>query len=448
MPMNEAHTLFQEGVSAIRDEKDAAKGRRLLSQSLRLNPENDMAWLWLTRTTSDPQRQLECLERALSINPANTQAQAFRQKLLTRSQQPVAVQQAPARRTPPINQRELEAQMAEADKRLKDEDVEGAIELWARVLHVQPDHEQALANAVRHLSRLKYLDDAKELVWNAINCGTTHPSVYLTAIDIAGRERRYEDADSLREKLADLPTADDSLIADIVDDLIKHEEFGRAVHMLQRALQRQPDSPKLLLRMGQLNELQGKSRSAYEFYDRASKTGKNSSEGKEAIKKLDKFIPGISDRERASVLLAARETAAFSAFYLFLGWQDAGLNVGRMGGRWLGVLLSTVGGYLLITATSSPQQQPLASLLGGTVPEQPESNELDETGAMKEADAEPTQLPIIPTGLRIVMGAVGAALLVVAFLLVFNTAIGLITNPHPPKFYIPSFQEFMTMIKG
>jgi tetratricopeptide (TPR) repeat protein len=443
--MNEAQTLFQEGVSAIRDEKDAVKGRRLLSQSLRMNPQNDLAWLWLTRTTNDPQRQLECLERALSINPANTQAQALQQKILARTQQPVVA--APAKRTPAVNQRQLEAQMAEAEKCLKDEDVEGAIELWVRVLHVQPDHEQALANAVRHLSRLKYLDDAKELVWNAINCGTTHPSVYLTAIDIAKRENRHEDADSLREKLADLPTADDSLIANLVDDLIKHEEYGRAVTMLQHALQRHPESAGLLLRMGQLNELQGKSRAAYEFYDRASKTGKKSREAKEAAKKLDKFIPGISDRERGSVLLAVREAAAFSAFYLFLGWQDAGLNVARMGGRWLGVLLSTIGGYLLITATSSPQQQPLASLLGGTVPEQPEPTELDEAGQMKEADAEPTQLPIIPAGLRIVMGSIGAALLVVAFLLVFNTALGLVTNPQPPKFYIPSFQEFLSMLR-
>jgi tetratricopeptide (TPR) repeat protein len=445
--MDEAQNLFQEGIIAIRDEKDAAKGRKLLSQSLRLNPENDMAWLWLTRTTSDPQRQLECIERALSINPANTQAQAFKQKLITRNQQPVSAPKAPPKRTPAVNQKQLEAQMAEAETRLKEEDVEGAIELWVRVLHVQPDHEVALANAVRHLSRLKYLDDAKELVWNAINCGTTHPSVYLTAIDIARREHRFEDADSLREKLADLPTADDSLIAGIVDDLIKHEEYGRALHILQRALQREPDSPKLLLRMGQLNELQGKSRSAYEYYDKASKSGKKSSEAKEAVKKLDKFIPGISDRERGSILLAVREAAAFSAFYLFLGWQDAGLNVGRMGGRWVGVLVSTLGGYLLITATSSPQQKPLAALLGGTVPEQPQTTELDEEGQVKEAEAEPTSLPIIPAGLRIVMGAVGAALLVVAFLLVFNTAIGLITNPNPPRFYIPSFQEFMAMIK-
>jgi len=70
----DARTLFREGVTAIRDEKDLNRGRDLLVQSLRLDPQNEQGWLWLSRTISDPQKRLQALERALRINPNNTQA--------------------------------------------------------------------------------------------------------------------------------------------------------------------------------------------------------------------------------------------------------------------------------------------------------------------------------------------------------------------------------------
>ena len=50
----DAKVLFQEGVVAIRDQKDAAKGRELLMQSLKIEPKNEMAWLWLSRTMAEP----------------------------------------------------------------------------------------------------------------------------------------------------------------------------------------------------------------------------------------------------------------------------------------------------------------------------------------------------------------------------------------------------------
>ncbi len=82
----EAQTLFREGVSALRDRHDVAQAQRLLAQSLKLDPKNDLAWLWLSRTTDDPQRKLQCVERALSINPQNVKAMTLRAKLLVAAQ--------------------------------------------------------------------------------------------------------------------------------------------------------------------------------------------------------------------------------------------------------------------------------------------------------------------------------------------------------------------------
>ncbi len=77
----DAQSLFRDGVTALRDQHDASRARQLLTQSLKLDPNNEMAWLWLSRTTHDPQKQMQCVERALRINPNNPQALALRAKL-------------------------------------------------------------------------------------------------------------------------------------------------------------------------------------------------------------------------------------------------------------------------------------------------------------------------------------------------------------------------------
>ncbi|MBZ0283065.1 MAG: hypothetical protein K8L97_20170 [Anaerolineae bacterium] len=79
--MTDAKVLFRDGVNAIRNEGDLAKGRKLLTESLRLNPNNDVAWLWISKTVSDTQKKLQCVERALQVNPENQQALDLQNKL-------------------------------------------------------------------------------------------------------------------------------------------------------------------------------------------------------------------------------------------------------------------------------------------------------------------------------------------------------------------------------
>jgi hypothetical protein len=77
----DAKELFREGVYAIDENNDIIRGRRLLVESLRLDPHNDVAWLWLARTVLDRNKQRDCLNRALKVNPSNAQAHMLLEQL-------------------------------------------------------------------------------------------------------------------------------------------------------------------------------------------------------------------------------------------------------------------------------------------------------------------------------------------------------------------------------
>lgn len=442
--MDEAQSLFREGVLALRERRDAAAARSLLMQSLKLNPHNEMAWLWLSRTTNDPDKRLQCVERALAINPANEQALTLRAALLEQSVPPPAAPASadtdapspPRRRAPTkAEQGKIEALLEQAQELLDEGDVEGAIANWVHVLHVQPDHEAAMRSAVGYLSRLKYLDDARELVWRALDAGTTHPSIYLTAIDIARVQGSSGEVAHLAERLLALPNADDQAAAAVVEYFMREEQITRALELSEKALRRWPRSQRLLLLAGDLHKGLDEHVEAARFYDEAARIGAGTQVGRAADRKLRDSAPVLTDRERGSLALTLREAAAFGLVFLLLAWQDAGLNLLNVGRtRWVGVALALLGGYLLVSATSSPQQRPLARWLGGSVPPpQPDAapKAADDAGDIGLVKA-PTNLPIIPTGWRAGMGLVGLVVLVIAFYLVFNTSLRLLLNPAAP----------------
>lgn len=504
-----AKTLFEQGVIAIRDEKDMAKGRELLMQSLKLEPHNEMGWLWLSRTTNEPHKKIQCLERALKINPNNQQTKMLIAKLrgdvpaaqtINRPEPPKTEQKsttptlktstqdakpvfmssgttavaagsslaelrmsepdeeepafeefedAPAAAAPPpkisANEETQIKQYLEKGQALLDKnDLEGAIEQWVRVLEIEVDHELALANAVRYLSRLKYIEDARELVWNAIKAGTRHPSVYLTAIDIAKYQGNMGEADDLRMKLVQLPEAGEKNVLSVAEYFNENAPH-KALEALDLAAPHYPKSQKIALRRAQLADELGMKAEAVKYYEIVARFGTRTREGKEADKKLSKVKPQVTDRERGSVGLAVREAFGVGVLFLLVGFQDAGLNLLLLGpGRIAGIVLSILGGYLLVTATSSPQQQPLAKMMGGQVPEprkeKPKREDYDDEFLDLES---PTELPIIPTAVRITFGLIGTALIIGALALVFSTTITILRNPEPPSFYIPTLNDLM-----
>jgi hypothetical protein len=147
--------------------------------------------------------------------------------------------------------------------------------------------------------------------------------------------------------------------------------------------------------------------------------------------------------------LAIREAAGFGAAFLLLAWQDAGLNLLRLGSqRWMGVGLSLLGGYLLVTALSAPQQKPIAELFGGKVPRsQPpppkrsREIQLDAVPVTSGPVQEETHIPILPSWLRVVFAVAALLILIGAALLVLNMSIPLLRHPVQP--FIPSIEDLI-----
>lgn len=479
----DAKTLFREGVLALREKQDAAHARELLTQSLRIDPNNEMAWLWLARTYADKKIQLQCVERALRLNPANEQALAFKKQLtlpetlpptrtptspfiietddevdhrnVTITGQPVQMFEeepeppkpltVPTIETPltPAEEKQVKALLAKAKQLAAADDLEGAIEQWVHVLDIRVDYPDAIQNACRALAKLNYLNDVETLLTNAIEAGTKLPSVYMSAIDIARHKREFGEMEALMEKVAKLPTATDEIVQKMVLHFVDEQPL-RATELLREVLEKRPDNAYLLMLMADLLKALEQKAEAARYYERAvrAKRGKTS---RMADKALRDFTPVITDRERGSIGLALREALGFGVLYLLMGWQDAGLNLARMGSmRWLGVGLACAGGYLLVTATASPQQKPLAQWLGGKVPpSKPEPKKkpgaYEEESPLRGPIQEETALPIIPLVLRLVFLIAGLLILAWAFTLVFSVALNLLRNPVPPD--IPSLRE-------
>lgn len=95
MASEQARNLRRQGIAAAKaGQNDQA--RTLLQQSLRLDPSNEAAWIWLASLARDQRERLFCFQKVLEINPGNdTALQALQQMGI--SPQQLAGQPAPAR---------------------------------------------------------------------------------------------------------------------------------------------------------------------------------------------------------------------------------------------------------------------------------------------------------------------------------------------------------------
>ncbi len=84
----QAEQLYQRGMAAARGGQKAV-AERLLRQAVRLNPQHEQAWLWLSGVLDKPEDSAFCLRAVIGINPANERAQQGLVLLQQRLQQPV-----------------------------------------------------------------------------------------------------------------------------------------------------------------------------------------------------------------------------------------------------------------------------------------------------------------------------------------------------------------------
>ncbi len=83
----QAEQLYQRGSAAARGGQKAV-AERLLRQAVRLNPQHEQAWLWLSGVLDKPEDSAFCLRAVIGINPANERAQRGLVLLQQQLQQP------------------------------------------------------------------------------------------------------------------------------------------------------------------------------------------------------------------------------------------------------------------------------------------------------------------------------------------------------------------------
>lgn len=64
---------LQEAITAIKA-GDKTTGKQLLIEVIKANPNNESAWLWMTRVVSSDAERVRCLQNVLKINPNNEAA--------------------------------------------------------------------------------------------------------------------------------------------------------------------------------------------------------------------------------------------------------------------------------------------------------------------------------------------------------------------------------------
>jgi ferric-dicitrate binding protein FerR (iron transport regulator) len=67
------HLFLRQAVNAIKA-GNRETGQTLLVDALKLDEENEVAWLWMTHCVDEIDLKRECFERVLEINPENTRA--------------------------------------------------------------------------------------------------------------------------------------------------------------------------------------------------------------------------------------------------------------------------------------------------------------------------------------------------------------------------------------
>jgi tetratricopeptide (TPR) repeat protein len=409
----DARILLRQGVAEIR-RKNIDEGRRLVKQSLSLDDENDGAWVWLAATENDKRRKYQYLTRAIKINPGN-----FRAKTMLSRLKPPTTTSNEKKTLSQDDEKRIKELLKKAKKHKKD--LESAIEQWVYVLQIQTDHPEALRKAVDALLDLGHPDDADELAWRAIQAGTKSPVAYRAAMRCARQRHDYKAYKSLREDFVKLGKTTDEELLEVFEEMLADRD-PEAANMMEDALQRHPKSQLLLVRMGDYVKKKGKVSDALHYYNRAVRISPH----KEAEKRLAQYPPILTDRERSSTLLAWREAWGISIIYIALAWQDVRLNLFNMDfAHILGLVISLFGGYLLITATSSPQQTPMAGKLGGEIPIYETKSAIIKRGRGNALQAV-SKIPMLTRSTRWTMGIIAVVLLLVSFVLVFSASLELL----------------------
>jgi hypothetical protein len=95
-------TLLQRAIQAIQT-GDTATGKQLLTQIIQAEPDNELAWLWLSQVALSDAERRACLEQVLRINPLNTAAKRGLTLLQQKSEPQVWLPETPVPPRPALS---------------------------------------------------------------------------------------------------------------------------------------------------------------------------------------------------------------------------------------------------------------------------------------------------------------------------------------------------------
>ena len=307
----DAQQYYIRGVAAIK-RGDMVQGRNLLLQSLKIEQNNDKAWMWMSRTLAEPDKKLQCAERALAINPQNRSALKLKQSLTQPEAKPHSEPNA-------LDQQQIDKLMREAKTLAKSNRRPEAADKWVDVLDIQPDHEEAMKNAVEYYMKRDMVDEVQYLLYKAVDQGTTNATLLLSARDLAKQTHDLQRLDSLNEKIASAEWITPKRVLRIANDYVKDEFHDNAVRILKKGLSFHPNDTSLLNRIAEIHELSGRETLALQYYEQVANQAVRSKIGKQADKRLAQSVPIMTDRERGSVGLAWREVFGVVLLFFLAG---------------------------------------------------------------------------------------------------------------------------------
>jgi hypothetical protein len=82
--------LLQEAIDALQAQ-DKSRARKILAHIIRDNPQNDRAWMYTAFAVDTVDQKIECLQRAIEINPANEKAEELISRLEAKTQSQTSV---------------------------------------------------------------------------------------------------------------------------------------------------------------------------------------------------------------------------------------------------------------------------------------------------------------------------------------------------------------------
>ena len=456
-PPSPADLLYEAGRRALQAE-DRRRARALWVQAVALNPRHVRSWTALLQVCADPDEQLYCLYQLGRLNPQDPRLrrayERFRAQhpsarprplpeltappaadprpetaLAAMPDQPLAEAPSPAAPARPAESTAqsrthdaVAARRAEqltaglllvaARKREAGDDT-GALAVYRDILRSDPTHVEALAESVRILSRQKRLEEARDWVEHSLRAGNRDPGAYVSLAELRlliGGGDPWEPLAALRR----LPDLKPHHLLGAASVYWRHGQLRPALETLHAAEQMAPHEQAVLMRLAQAYEELG---SLKRVVDRGARTAI----GQAAEELLLERAPHIPRHIQMHMLYALREVLGIFLLFLLIAILDAGVSLtGISLAGWAGLLLSLVGGYLVVSAASSPSQQVFQRFLRPSAA--PEKRSAPDDPYLPET-LEDEPVPSLPMEVRLTLGTVGGVLLIVAAVLVLRNSL-------------------------